>query len=402
MQQINTTNYEDFEHYFSGPQQMIHFKILYFFLAGIFLLAGFAECAQSSTAPAHGSVFAFYRDIPGVTKEEIAAVEALRKQFDSFVYADQYTTETFDDGSRQLKGFSALLCDWLTALFGIPFKPAIYEWGDQINGLSSHEIDFAGNLTATDERLKTYYMTEAIAEHFIKYFRIMGSEDFSTIEKSRPLRHAFLKGATTSALVSPHISYPYEALYIEDYKTAYHMLKSGEIDAFFEEGIAEAAFDVYGDVVATDFFPLIYGPVSLTTQNPDLEPIISIVQKALQNGAIRHLTDLYNLGQQEYMKHKLFLRLTEEERAYINKHISQGQPVSIATEFDNYPVSFYNTQEKRWQGIAIDVLSEIEALTGLDFKRPYAGERSWPELLGMLERGEAALISELIWSKERD
>jgi hypothetical protein len=36
-----------------------------------------------------------------------------------------------------------------------------------------------------------------------------------------------------------------------------------------------AAFDRYGDVFTEDFFPLTYAPVSFTTQNPELAPVIS-------------------------------------------------------------------------------------------------------------------------------
>jgi signal transduction histidine kinase/CheY-like chemotaxis protein len=140
----------------------------------------------------------------------------------------------------------------------------------------------------------------------------------------------------------------------------------------------------------------------MATQNPDLAPIVSIVEKALQNGAIRHLTNLYSLGEQEYMKHKLFTQLTAEERAYIDEHISGGRAVPIGLEFDTYPISFFNEEEKQWQGVAIDVLDEIEALVGLDFERPYDGKLPWSELMGMLERGEVALVSELIWSEERN
>jgi hypothetical protein len=113
-----------------------------------------------------------------------------------------------------------MFCGWLTDLFEIPFEPAIYEWGDLIAGLASHEIDFTGDLTAADERLKTYYMTDTIAERSVKYLRIMESETLSTIAKSRPLRYAFLDGVTTSGLVSQHISDTYEVRYIDDYATA--------------------------------------------------------------------------------------------------------------------------------------------------------------------------------------
>jgi len=41
----------------------------------------------------------------------------------------------------------------------------------------------------------------------------------------------------------------------------------------------------------------------MATQNPALAPIISVVQKALQHGGGRYLTELYSLGYNEYRKH---------------------------------------------------------------------------------------------------
>ncbi|MCL1796546.1 MAG: ATP-binding protein, partial [Clostridia bacterium] len=183
---------------------------------------------------------------------------------------------------------------------------------------------------------------------------------------------------------------------------AYSMLKSGEIDAFFDDGPAEAAFDIYGDVAAENFFPLIYGQVSLTTQNPALEPVISIVQKALKSGSAYNLTKMYNKGQQDYLKHKLFLQLTPEEIDYVRAHSDLKNAVPVAVEYDNYPTCFYNEYEKEWQGVAIDVLREIEKSTGLAFTPANKDKLEWSSIQKMLDDGDAAMVTELIRSPERE
>jgi signal transduction histidine kinase/CheY-like chemotaxis protein/HPt (histidine-containing phosphotransfer) domain-containing protein len=354
------------------------------------------------------AIYSSYRDIPGITAEEINALEALKNRKrsgggrDYFIYGMLPTTETFYNEDGQIEGYSALFCDWLSTFFGIPFKPAIYKWEDLLAGLQSREIDFTGELTATEERRNVYFMSDAIAEHSIKYMRLANSEEFSEIAKKRPLRYAFLRDTITPELVVPHIAEDFEVFFIDDYDTAYRMLKNGEIDAFFEENIAEAAFDIYGDVRAEDFFPLIYTSVSLATRNPDLEPVISAVQKALQSGGMRHLIELYNQGQKSYMRHKLFTQLSPEEKAYLQDHAAREAAVPLAVEHDNYPISFYNPQEKEWQGIALDVLAEVEELSGLRFRRINDKIMGWAELMGMLERGEAALVTEMIHSSERE
>jgi len=55
-----------------------------------------------------------YRNIPGVTNEEIRAIEALKGQRDSFVYAIRPSTEAFPGEDGEIHSFSALVCEWLT------------------------------------------------------------------------------------------------------------------------------------------------------------------------------------------------------------------------------------------------------------------------------------------------
>jgi len=339
-----------------------------------------------------------YRDIPGVTIEEIQDIEALREKRPYFVYGTLSNTETFVGEKGKIEGFTALFCEWLSRLFEIPFKPAIYNWGDLVAGLKSNEIDFTGEMTATDERRKSYFMTDAIAERSIKIFRLAESDPVSEIIKSRPLRGCFLDGTTTINAVTSRLRGRYEIILVDDDSSAYQMLKSKKADAYFEENTAEAVFNGYGDVIAEDFLPIIYNPVSMTTANPEFKNIISVVQKALHSGAISHLTNLYNKGGNEYRRHALFMRMSEEEKAYIRNH----PIVSFAAEYDNYPISFYNKYERKWQGIAHDVLRELEMLTGLTFEITNDENSEWSELLGKLSRGEVSMISELLRLSERE
>jgi signal transduction histidine kinase len=342
--------------------------------------------------------FTSFRDIPGVTDEETEAVEALQGRAGSFVFGVLFSTEAFYGTDGEVGGFAAIFCEWLSGLFGIPFEPAVYEWGDLVAGLESGEIDFTGELTATAERRKTYIMTDAIAERMVKYIRLHDSEPLARIAASRPLRYAFLSDTTTADEVAAQTSSPFDTFYVDTYEQAYSLLKNGAIDAFIEEGTAEAAFDAYGDIVSENFFPLIYSPVSLTTRNPANGAIISVVQKALQNGADRYLAQLYSQGEYEYTKHKLFAQFSQEELAYIRG----SGVVGFVAEHDNYPVSFYNVHEGEFQGICYDVLDEISALTGLRFELINDRNTDWADVLSMLEAGEAPMVSELIRTPERE
>ena len=369
---------------------------------GAFIFLSFLLSGCNKAENKHDDIplrYSSFRDIPGLTRDEINAVEMLQKQGGSFIYAMPQSTEAFMTESGEVRGFSALLCEWLTELFGMPFVLRQYEWLDILDGLRSGEIDFTGEITPTEERLKIYYMTAPIAERTLDYFRLNTGSALIDIVKKRPLRYAFMQGANTINTVTAALQPgTYEVVMIDHLDQVYDMLQSEEIDAFFYTEPASASFEQHSDIIAKVFLPLIYRPVSMSTQNSEYQPIISIVQKALQSGDARFLTELHNRGQHEYRKHKLSLQLSEEEKDYIRKHSS----VRFAAEHYNYPVSFYNTHDHEWQGIAFDLLDEITILTGLSFELVNNEFTEWPSLFKLLEKGEASMITELLHSKRRD
>ena len=379
----------------------VNFRVPGLILVLVLAVSGCGKQAPERRASAEYSANIFYQDIPAVTTEEIDAIELLKTRRDSFVFAMNYSTEAFRNEDGSIGGYSALLCDWLGSLFGIPFRLEITGWDELINGLASGAIDFSAEHTATEERLNAYIMTGAIAEHSIKIMRIMGRESLSALAQIRPLRFAFLKGTTTYDLVWPHVQEGSEAVFAGDYDTVYQLLSGNAVDAFFDEDPAEAVFDRYSDVTSEDYFPLIYGPVSLYTQNPENAPIISVLQKALDSGAIYHLARLYNQGYREYRGRRLIMKLSPEEKAYISLHNTPETAVKIAAEYDNYPNSFYNDYEKEWQGISFDILREISLATGLVFDLAHKPHTDWSDILKMTEEGEASIITELLWTPER-
>jgi ABC-type amino acid transport substrate-binding protein len=372
-------------------------------LIAILLLTLLVGCtpfaAQTpSEAAADTPPYTSFRDIPGVTAEEIAAIEALQTQGVSFVYGTVPSTETYIGQSGDIEGFTALFCDWMSELFGLRFTPKLYEWDTMLSGLESGEIDFTGELTATPERRAVYRMTDGISERRIQYFRIADSAPLNYIAVSRSLRFAFLSGTVTFDEVTPKLTDEYETTLVNGYEQAYQLLTEGKIDAFIDENTGGEAFDRYGDVVTEEFYPLIYMPVSLTTQKQANQPIIAVVQKILQNGGRQYLSALHHQGENAYKQNKLRLSLTGEELAYLETH----HTVNFVAEYDNYPISFYNHYEKEFQGICFDVLKEAEALTGMRFTLRNDQSTSWADTLAMLQSGEASLVSELIRTDERE
>ena len=348
----------------------------------------------------HGAfpVFTSYLDIPGVTDKEIAAIEEIKSRRDFFIYGMMLSTETFLNSSGEIGGFTALMCEWLTGLFGIEFVPRLYSFHDLLAALAGGEIDFNGGLTPNEERRKTYFMTDPIALRSLIYLRIEGSPPLSEIRQTRLPRYILQERTAIAADVSNFSGGTFEPVYIQENNQAYNILKSYEADAFITEGVMEIFFDEYFDVEAEDFFPLIFSPVSFSTQNPSLSPFISVVQKALENNAINYLYELYDQGHRDYLKQKLFFRLTDEEK----KFIGENPVIPFGMEFDNYPVSFFNARPGEWQGISFDVIRQIESLTGLEFPVVNDEHARFYELLEMLKSGEIHVLSEVIRTPEQE
>jgi signal transduction histidine kinase len=336
--------------------------------------------------------FASFRDIPGVTDEEIAAVEALKNEFASFAYWMPPSTEAFINEAGVIQGFSALLCQWLTEVFGMPFVLSLFEWPELLDRLEDGAADFTGEMRATDERRKTYFMTNAIAERVLKRYRLADIPPLEETAKKRPLRYAWIEGSASTVLdyLAPDT---YEMRYVGHINQVPGLLRSGELDVFIHSNAGEANFIECDDIVADYLLPVIHSPVSLATRKAKLAPVISVVQKALQvDGARAYLAELYKAGFADYRRHLLLRHLTAEERAYI-----QNYPVvKYIAENNRYPVSFYDAYTKEWQGIAADTLKEVTELTGLTFKIVNDNRTTWPEMLSMLDNGEASMISELI------
>ena len=375
-------------------------KISAYVLVLLILVVSLSACSSKKTSDVDNNklYLSDYRNIPGVSQEDIDAIEALKASGVTLYYGTMLCGEAFKLQDGTYGGFSIKLCEMLTEMFGIQFNHRFYEWENLITALDNGELDFSGELTATPERKERYFMTDAINERTIKIFTNREAPAMRDTAAERPLRLAVLEGVITGLQVQNVIGLPSEIIYISDYETAAAMLKNNTIDAFLEEAPAIFYFEEYNFLNIDDFFPMIYSPVSMTTSKPELAPIINVVQKYLENDGINHLAALYSSGNQEYMQHKLFSGFTNEELKYIDEHIKLGEPIRIVAETDNYPVSFYNETEKEFQGIAIDILDEVSELTGLTFLPVNNYKSSLPSVTASLISGEGRMIAGMIRS----
>ena len=372
----------------------------------VFAVAGVSSCSDEPKRSPQSQVFDInsiksFRDIPGVTEDEIKAIEALKASRAEFVYGSVPSTEAFTLPDGTYVGFTTKLCGLLSELFGIPFVQELYVWKELKEGLDAKSIDFTGGLTPTPERLLEYSMTYPIAERGLGVFT---RDDFGKIESVdglQGLKIGFYAGTITAGSV--FAAYPELNLKIVDVYNASDVkekLSTGVIDAFITEVTEDLT---YGDKLALhkNIFPLIYTPVSMTTANPDLKPIISVMDKYIAAGGIDRLTEFYKAGNRDYAKFEFYKLLTGEERAYLDGLIANNAKVPVALESYNYPISFYNDNEQAFQGIAPDVLAEIARLTDIEFENVAEPNEAWITILERLENGTAAMVSELLFTEER-
>ncbi|MCL1829036.1 MAG: GGDEF domain-containing protein [Oscillospiraceae bacterium] len=338
-----------------------------------------------------------YRDIPGLTVEEISEIEKLTSKRDFFSYGACLATEAFELPDGSLSGFASKFCDLLSELFETEFIPEIYDWDILIADLASGAVDFTGELTATEERMKIYGMSLPIAERMLRIFTLTDSE-IETEADVNDLKLGFLTDSVTADSVLESYNLTFECVDVDNYEAAAAMLNSGEIDAFIEEAVADPAFSEYDFIKSRVFFPMVHDPVSMTAADPELAPLIYAVSKYIEAGGFDRLYELYREGDFEYSKYKLNKSFTDKERAYADDLINRGAAVTVAYEHDNYPVSFYNEKDGEFEGIAVDVLAEIGRLTDIRFEPAASTDETWAEIFEKLNSGEACMVPQLLSS----
>jgi len=349
-------------------------------------------------------IFSSYLDIPGVTAQEIAAISNIRRNYEQLVFGTLESTETFTDDDGVMRGFTTLLCDWLSEVFGIPFVPQHFTWNDLFEGLDDGSIQFTSEFAPTPARLEEYHMTQPIARRSLQMFRLESAPPFEEIGQTRPVRYIQRDGTTLVIDVFENAEYETQVVYAADNEDARYMLLSGEGDVFVTSSSQRFYFDTVDSLVIEDFSPMLHLPASLAACKDteiSLEVIIDVVQKALDAGGIHHINAMYERGNTEFMRHNLRTRFTSEERAFVRER----PVVKVVAEHSNYPFSFYDSRTGKWQGIAFDIMGEITKYTGVRFEivNDSYENRMMPlnEMLSLLESGEAHMITRLIETPAR-
>ena len=343
-----------------------------------------------------------YTDIPGITIDEISAIEEIKAANAVLTYGMLLSTESFIMPDGNYGGFTVKFCDYLSELFGMDFQLKLYEWDELIDNLESLELDFTGELTSSEERLLKYSMTRPIAERLLRLFAHKDNEDISSESDINGLTIGFLEDTITAETIKRSYKLSFTTVFVPDYSVAAEMIASGEIDAFVDEAVADPAFEQYDFISSEIMFHLIHSPVSMTTANPELAAITSVIDRFIIAGGGNKLYEMYSEGNFEYAKHKLVDSYDPREKAYIEDLTRRGASILILCDNDSYPCCFYNQTEQEFQGIAIDVLNEISMLTDIRFEIAEPSGSVWSGLLEMVRTGEMPMAAELLRTDSRE
>ena len=364
----------------------------------IFLMAG-CNPATPKTPPLHS--IKTYKDIPGVTAEEIAAIESLKAAKGKFSYGSLLSSEAFPLSDDSYGGFTGKYCKLLSELFGVEFAFEIHEWDDLMANLDSGTIDFTGELTATEERRRNYLLTSPIAERLLRIFMHVDSDEIRTEADAAGHKIGFLEGSITADSIRKAYPKPFTQVDVADHATAAKMISSGEIDAFVEEATADPIFAKYDFIRSAIFFPMVHEPVSMMAANHELAPVIAVVDKYIAAGGLDRLYDIYQEGEFEYAKYKLHQSFTVGEKTWLDDLKRRNAPILVAYERDNYPVNFYNEKEKEFAGIAVDVLKEIGRLLDVRFEIGNTDAALWADMYEKTKSGEIPMVAQLLQSEVR-
>ncbi|MDR2668441.1 MAG: transporter substrate-binding domain-containing protein, partial [Desulfovibrio sp.] len=276
------------------------FLLAFFLAAGSFLAAVASPDEKDSSFPAN------FRDIPGITQEEIQALEKVIAKRKTFTYGVMEGSESFyqDDGS--LDGYTVTLIELMSKLFGVSFEIKICEWNVLRQGIRDRSIDFSGDFDPDNFNAQRLMVSRAVRERSVKFISRAADLPLSEIASQAPLRVAFLRDSTSGKLAVPHLQKQYGDKLIlvplDDRSEVADMLREKKLDMFIADDAWMGIFLGQTDFVIDTFHPLLYKYVSVLTGNPELAPFISVLNRLLTQKSRQYLYDLHREGRIRFLR----------------------------------------------------------------------------------------------------
>ncbi|MDR0565396.1 MAG: transporter substrate-binding domain-containing protein, partial [Azoarcus sp.] len=291
-----------------------------------------------------------------------------------------------------LDGYTVMILDWLSQVFGITFQLKTYSWKDLWEGIRNGEIDLTSDFAPVGINSQEFLMSRPFRERPIKFAMRTSDAPFSEKTWHGPLRVAFMRDSVARAQALPYLQKQYgdnlKVMLLDDIEDADDLLLQNKFDMFIADNTVVNTFLGRPNITIMLFQPLLHKRVHLITSKPELAPIIIAFNRIFSSNALPYIHDEYRRGELRFF-HKVFIdSLDENELKYYEKHIRTNIPIPIGASPTNYPIEFYSESEESWKGVAFDILNEISEITGLSFRPVEFAKDNWPLLLKMLKSGD--------------
>lgn len=361
-----------------------------------------AASKTSSQAQAAGtSKFSYesYRDIPGITQDEIAAVDTFLQTHPKLIFGVPDSSYAFVTDEGELGGYYQLLSAWLSDLFDTSFELKLYSFQDLKAGLLSGEISLAPSYLSASVFEGVRFDSTVVSQHAIRYISKSDSISLREQATSRSLIIGYLQDGNSLSVAREYLDRDFNKNYgtktFLTKESAEAALTEGRIDLFVADGTIIDTYKTSEQLFIGDFTDLVYQDVTVMSCLDEMKPFISVLDKALEAGALYDLNNLAKQGLKEYYRTAFYESLTPAERSYYGTLIANGGEVSVGIKTSNYPFDYYDEETQSFQGISIDVLAEISAFTNLSFVPANPSTAAWSEILDMLENDEIPMVAEL-------
>ncbi|MDR0306773.1 MAG: transporter substrate-binding domain-containing protein [Chitinispirillales bacterium] len=367
-------------------------------ITAILLLPALSDARQTK--------YKSYKDIPGVTREEINAVKSIRNLRENLTFGYVVETEAQKTPVDEFTAFTFDFFSLLSSLFGIEFVSRGFDRLDSLkNGLDRREIDFTTGLIMTPGQKNEYHASVTVVGRYVHIFTHKDFLDIKHVNDIMGRKAAFLEGG--EVVIADHISHNYPGLFFKTVEVstpqqAASMIRSGEAEMFLTYMELDRLLEENDFLRNQKFFKAAVVSASLVSADDNLAPVISIVNKYINGGGAEELFELHRDKKLESLRRKLFRSFTEAEAEYIEKHKRENAAVDIGLQHDAYPANFYNKVEEQYQGIAQDILDEITRLTGLKFEmKTVSVNTPLAEIMAELKAGEISMMTQLLYSESR-
>ena len=334
-----------------------------------------------------------YNNIPNITNEEIRNIEKIKQTKNSLSFGTILSSEAFFDNTGRCDGFVIGFCELLTDLFDIQFKPEILSRKLLIEGIKRKSIDFSNEMSSFRDNETVYFMSHPITERSLYVFNLNSSKSINNKNDLNELKIGFFEenvSASSIKGVYPLISF--KSMDLTDNDDIISMMQKGLMDAFIVDAAKLYNFKGNELLKYIEIPVLIYIPVSLITANHDYESIISVMNKYIEAGGIEKIYKIFNEGDKKYSNYVFNNLLTMQELSYLDDLKITKRKIPVSLEKDNYPVCFYNKVTNRYEGVVIDILSEVTNLTSIEFDLKSYDVEIIPE---SLKNGEILIASKL-------